>query len=60
MDCSNIKTNNSVDFKTTDKPYLIKKYAENWYAYKNWSFEYLKNLDSNLIVNTVGGIMQRP
>ena len=55
MDCSNIKTNNSVDFKTTDKPYLIKKYAENWYAYKNWSFEYLKNLDSNLLVNTVGG-----
>ena len=52
MDYTDIKTNNFIDFKIKNEPYLIKNYAVNWFAYKNWTFEYLKNLDSNLLVNT--------
>ena len=43
MNYSDIHISNSIDFSTTNKPYLIKNYAKNWYAYKNWSFEYLKH-----------------
>ena len=42
MNCIDIKTNNVLDFKIVNEPYLIKNYAEDWYAYKNWSFEILK------------------
>ena len=41
--------------KIKNEPYVIKNYAKEWYAYKNWSFDYLKNLDSNLSVNTITG-----
>ena len=57
MNYIDIKTNNVLDFKTVNEPYLIKNYAEDWYAYKNWSFEYIKNLSANLIVNTVYGYL---
>ena len=55
MNYSDIQISNDIDFNTTNEPYLIKNYAKNWYAYKNWSFEYLKNLDSNLPVNAIIG-----
>ena len=55
MNYSNINTKNTLDFKITNEPYLIKSYAVSWYAYKNWSFDYLKNLDSELLVNTIKG-----
>ena len=55
MNYINIKINDVLDFKTTNEPYVIKDYAKDWYAYKNWSFEYIKNLDSNLLVNTIVG-----
>ena len=34
---------------------LIKNYAKDWYAFKNWSFEFIKNLDPNLMVNAIIG-----
>ena len=55
MNYINIKINDVLDFKTTNEPYVIKDHAKDWYAYKNWSFEYIKNLDSNLLVNTIVG-----
>ena len=55
MNYINIKENDVLDFKTTNEPYVIKDHAKDWYAYKNWSFEYIKNLDSNLLVNTIVG-----
>ena len=55
MNYSDIQISSSIDFNTTNKPYLIKNYAKDWYACKNWSFEYLKNLDSNLPVNAIIG-----
>ena len=55
MNYSDIQISSSIDFNTTNKPYLIKNYAKDWYACKNWSFEYLKNLDSNLSVNAMIG-----
>ena len=39
MNYSDIQISNDIDFNTTNEPYLIKNYAKNWYAYKNWSFE---------------------
>ena len=51
----NVKIKDDLDFKNTNEPYVIKDYAKDWYAYKNWSFEYIKNLDSNLLVNTIVG-----
>ena len=57
MNYVDIKTNNFLDFKIINEPYLIKNYAKDWYAYKNWSFEYIKNLNSNLLVNTVDGYL---
>ena len=55
MNYNNIKTYDALDIKNTNEPYLIKNYAKDWYAYKNWSFDYIKNLDSNLSVNTIVG-----
>ena len=57
MNYIDIKTNNVLDFKIVNEPYLIKNYAKDWYAYKNWSFEYIKNLNANLLVNTVDGYL---
>ena len=39
-----------LDFNKTDQPYVIKKYARDWYAFNNWSFDFLKKLDKNLFV----------
>ena len=52
-----IQINQKLDFKIEDKPYLIKGYAKEWYAFKNWSFDFLKNLDpeQKMNVNTVKG-----
>ena len=50
-----IYINKTLDFNITDKPYLIKNYAKDWHAYKNWSFDYLKNLNSDLLVNATIG-----
>ena len=55
MNYSNIRTSETADFKNIEEPYLIKNYAKDWHAYKNWSFEYIKNLDSNLAVNAIAG-----
>ena len=55
MNYSDIQISSSIDFNTTNKPYLIKNYAKDWYACNNWSFKYLKNLDSNLSVNAIIG-----
>jgi len=59
MNFTDIEKNIKLDFKINNKPYVIKQYAKNWYAYKNWSFEFLKNLDPNdkINVNTVIGNM---
>ena len=48
-----------LDFKINDRPYVIKQYAKDWYAYKNWSFDFLKKLDPNnkTKVNAVIGNM---
>ena len=39
----------------SNEPYLIKNYSANWIAQKEWSFEFLKNLDPNSTINTVVG-----
>ena len=39
-----IETSDKLDFNVENKPYVIKNYANNWYAYKNWSFDFLKKL----------------
>ena len=46
-----IENNIKLDFKINDRPYVIKQYAKDWYAYNNWSFEFIKNLDPNLMLN---------
>jgi hypothetical protein len=55
MNYINIKNKTKLDFKSNDEPYLIKNYAKDWYAFKNWSFEFIKNLDPNLMVNAIIG-----
>ena len=55
MNLQTIKTEDKIDFKNKNEPYLVKNYAKNWKAYKDWSFEYLKNLNSDLSVNTILG-----
>ena len=50
-----IKTEDKINFKNKNEPYLVKNYAKNWKAYKDWSFEYLKSLNGNLSVNTIIG-----
>jgi len=57
MNYIDIQKNTKLDFKVINRPYLIKHYAKDWYACKNWSFEFLKNLDPNLKVNAVVGNM---
>ena len=57
MNYINIEKNTKLDFKIINKPYLVKDYAKDLYACKNWSFEFLKNLDPNLKVNAVIGNM---
>jgi len=54
-----IENNIKLDFKINDRPYVIKQYAKDWYAYNNWSFEFLKNLDPEhkIKVNPVIGNM---
>ena len=54
-----IENNIKLDFKINDRPYVIKQYAKDWYAYNNWSFEFLKNLDPEhkMKVNAVIGNM---
>ena len=54
-----IENNIKLDFKINDRPYVIKQYAKDWYAYNNWSFEFLKNLDPErkIKVNAVIGNM---
>jgi len=56
MDNSDIEKTETLNFEIKNRPYLIKNYCTNWYAYKNWTFEYLKNLKgSELSVNAVKG-----
>ena len=55
MNLQTIKTEDKIDFKNKNEPYFVKNYAKNWKAYKDWSFEYLKNLNSDLTVNTILG-----
>jgi len=55
MNFIDIQTTKNIDFSVTNEPYLIKGYAKDWYAFKNWSFQFLKNLDSNLFVNAILG-----
>jgi hypothetical protein len=51
-----IEITDKLDFEIVDKPYVIKNYANSWYAYQNWSFDFLKNLKgSDLPVNAVRG-----
>ena len=33
-----IENNIKLDFKINDRPYVIKQYAKDWYAYNNLSF----------------------
>jgi len=51
----NINEIQNLDFNNTDQPYIVKKYAKDWFAFNNWSFNFLKKLDQNLLVNTVVG-----
>lgn len=39
----------------SNEPYLIKNYSANWIAQKEWSFDFLKNLDPNSTINAVVG-----
>lgn len=55
MNINTIKTTDNLNFKIKDEPYLIKNYAKNWKAYKDWSLEYFENFNSNLSINTVVG-----
>ena len=59
MNYIDIETKIKLDFKINDRPYVIKQYAKDWYAYKNWSFDFLKKLDPNnkTKVNAVIGNM---
>ena len=50
MNYINIKIKDVLDFKTKNEPYVIKEHAKNWHAYKNWSFEYIKNLNVHEII----------
>ena len=43
------------DIKIDHKPYLVKDYATEWYAFKNWSFDFLKKLDPTRSVNVTSG-----
>ena len=59
MNFTDIEENNNLDFKINNRPYVIKQYAKDWYAYKNWSFDFFKKLDpeNKVNVNTVIGNM---
>jgi len=59
MEFIDIEKNDKLDFKVEDKPYVIKQYAKDWYAFKNWSFDFFKKLDPEhkMNVNTVIGNM---
>ena len=59
MNFTDIEKNTKLNFKISNRPYVIKQYAKDWYAYKNWSFDFLKNLDPNdkINVNAVIGNM---
>ena len=52
-----IEKYSKLDFNINDKPYVVRQYAKNWDAYKNWNFEFLKNLDPDdkVNVNTIVG-----
>lgn len=57
MKYTDIQKKDKIDFSIEDKPYVIKQYAKDWQAYKNWSFDFLKSLDpeQKMNVNTVIG-----
>ena len=55
MEHLDIRVNKDLDFDLIDEPYVVKDYAKSWYAFNNWSFDFLKNLDRNFLVNTVVG-----
>lgn len=44
-----------INFKITQEPYLIKNFSKNWPAQKKWNFNFIKNLNKNLTINTVVG-----
>ena len=44
---SNINEIQDLDFNITEQPYIVKKYAKDWFAFNNWSFNFLKTLDVN-------------
>ena len=50
-----IEIKDNIDHSKIHEPYVIKNYAQDWYAYKNWSFKYLEKLDPFLSINTVIG-----
>ena len=52
---TNIKVKQNLDFSCRNKPYIIKNYGKDWYAYRNWTFKYIEELDKNLEINTVKG-----
>ena len=55
MYTTNIQIKNDIDFSIKHEPYVIKNYAQKWYAFKNWTFKYFEDLDHLLTINTVIG-----
>ena len=51
MEYIDIKHNDKLNFNIDKEPYVIKQYAKDWYAFKNWSFDFFKDLDPEKKIN---------
>jgi lysine-specific demethylase 8 len=54
----NIINNKQIENKfipNKNDPYIIKGFSKDWVAQKTWSFEFLKELNPNLEINTIYG-----